>query len=61
MLELILEMWFVSEGVNQISLAQSGIQWLVFANKRMNLWISEQKGIFYNCHLLGCAAVHGIW
>lgn len=33
-------MWFVSEGVNQIALAESGIQWLVVVNKRMNLWIS---------------------
>jgi hypothetical protein len=30
-------MWFVSEGVNQISLAQSGIQWMVVVNKKMNL------------------------
>jgi len=54
-------MWFVSEGVNQISLAQSGIQWIVVVNKKMNLWISWQKGIFYNCHRLGCAAAHGTW
>ena len=30
----------MSEGVNQMSLAQSGFQLLVVMNIRMNLWIS---------------------